>query len=214
MTARAWAIHGHALGLALAALAALGAFSAPAQAQVLRCTDARTGAVSYTDGSCDTGGKTQQVLPARSAQALALEREEAAQAVARKEQLLREDRAAAALVPPPAAPPPASQETPRCGPSRQQLQALLARPGRDASVYSQQLAAAQQQVELDCLGPQAYRELAQARSQTAAPAAPVIVVPALRPLRPLPPVVQPPRPQMRHCNVFRCYDQQGNVHPR
>jgi len=201
----------HALGLALAALCA---FAAPAQGQVLRCTDARTGAVSYTDGSCDTGRTARQVLPARSAEALALEREEAALAIARKEQRLREEAATAALNPLPAPSAAASSESPRCSQSRQQLQTLLARPGRDGITYSQQLGAAQQQMELDCLGAQAYRDLAQARAQTAMPAAPVIVVPALRPPRPLPPAVQPPRPQMRHCNVFRCYDQQGNVHPR
>lgn len=201
-----------ALALALAVLC-LGA--APAQGQVLRCTDARTGAVSYTDGSCDSGRKVQEVLPARSPEALAREREEAAQAIARKEQRLRLEAETAALNPP--APPPPSQargETPRCAASRQQLQGLLARPGRDATVYSQQLAAAQQQVELDCLGAQAYGELEQARSRNAVPLAPVIVVPPLRPPRPLPPPVQPPRPQMQHCNVFRCYDRQGNVYPR
>ena len=191
----------------------------PTQGQVLRCTDARTGAVSYTDGSCDTGRKAEQLLPAPSAQALALEREQAAQAIARKEQRLREQAAAeAALNPAPAALPPAAPaESARCGQSRQQLQSLLARPGRDAATYSQQLTTAQQQVELDCLGSQAYRELEQARSRSAqalAPVSPVIVVPPLRPPRPLPPQVQPPRPQMQHCNVFRCYDRNGNVYPR
>ncbi|MCD2511569.1 DUF4124 domain-containing protein [Comamonas endophytica] len=201
----------HALGLALAALCAL---AAPAQGQVLRCTDARTGAVSYTDGSCESGGKVEQVLPARSAEALAREREEAAQAIARKEQRLREEAAAAALNPPPAPAAAAPVEPPRCVQSRQQLQSLLARPGRDASAYSQQLAAAQQQVELDCLGAQAYRELEQSRARSAVPAAPLVVLPPLRPVRPLPPPMQPPRPEMRHCNVFRCYDHQGNVYPR
>lgn len=199
------------LGMALAALCLA---AAPAHGQVLRCTDARTGAVSYTDGGCDTGGKVEQVLPARSAQALALEREEAAQAIARKEQRLREEAATAALIPVPATPPAAVNETPRCGQSRQQLQTLLARPGRDGLAYSQQLAAAQQQVEIDCLGPQAYRELEQARSRNSAPLAPVIVIPPLRPTRPLPPPVQPPRPQITHCNVFRCHDRQGNIYPR
>ncbi|MNY31502.1 hypothetical protein D3C86_1656680 [compost metagenome] len=198
-------------------LAALCLAAVPAQSQVLRCTDARTGAVSYTDGSCDTGRKAQQVLPARSAEALAAEREEAAQAIARKEQRLRDEAAAAALNPPAQpAPPAAPAESPRCAQSRQQLQTLLARSGRDAASYSQQLTAAQQQVELDCLGSQAYRELEQARSRSApamAPVTPVIVVPSLRPPRPLPPQVQPPRPQMQHCNVFRCYDRQGNVYP-
>ena len=211
MTARAPARPCHALGFALAALCA---FAAPAQGQVLRCTDARTGAVSYTDGSCDTGRQAQQVLPARSAEALALEREEAALAIARKEQRLREEAATAALHSPPAPPPAAPGESPRCSQSRQQLQTLLSRPGRDGATYSQQLGAAQQQMELDCLGAQAYRDLAQARAQTAAPLAPVIIVPPLRPLRPPPPTVQPPRPQMAHCNVFRCFDRQGKVYPR
>lgn len=202
-----------AITLALALLC-LGA--APARGQVLRCTDARTGAVSYTDGSCSSAGKAEQVLPARSPEALAREREEAAQAIARKEQRLREEAAAAVLAPAPVPPAPAqaSADTPRCAASRQQLQGLLARPGRDAAVYSQQLAASRQQVELDCLGAQAYGELEQARSRTALPLAPVVVVPPLRPPRPLPPPVQPPRPQMQHCNVFRCYDRQGNVYPR
>lgn len=211
MTWRVPARQRHALGLALAALCA---FAAPAQGQVLRCTDARTGAVSYTDGSCDTGRRAEQVLPARSAEALAREREEAALAIARKEQRLREDAATAALTPPPAAPAAAPAESPRCSQSRRQLQTLLARPGRDGVAYTQQLGAAQQQTELDCLGAQAYRDLAQARAQSAAPAlatAPVIIV---RPPRPLPPAAQPQRPPMAHCNVFRCFDRQGNVYPR
>ncbi|WP_315122518.1 DUF4124 domain-containing protein [Comamonas antarctica] len=206
------ALLARALAVALAALCLGGG---PAQGQVLRCTDARTGAVSYTDGSCASPGKAEQVLPALSPEALAREREQAAQAIARKEQRLRLEAEAAALSPPTPAPAQAqtAAETPRCGASRQQLQGLLARPGSDAAVYSQQLAAAQQQVERDCLGPQAYGELEQARARTAAPIAPVIVVPPLRPPRPLPPPVQPPRPQMQHCNVFRCYDRQGNTYP-
>ncbi len=206
------ALLARALAVALAALCLGGG---PAQGQVLRCTDARTGAVSYTDGSCASPEKAEQVLPALSPEALAREREQAAQAIARKEQRLRLEAEAAALNPPPPAPAQAqtAAETPRCGASRQQLQGLLARPGRDAAVYSQQLAAAQQQVERDCLGPQAYGELEQARVRTAVPIAPVIVVPPLRPPRPLPPPVQPPRPQMQHCNVFRCYDRQGNTYP-
>lgn len=213
MTTRVRTRNASALSLSLA-LAALCLATAPAQAQVLRCTDARTGAVSYTDGRCSSAGKVEQVLPARSPEALAQERDEAAQAIARKEQRLRLEAEAAALNPPAPlpAPRPASAETPRCAASRQQLQSLLARPGRDAGAYSQQLAAAQQQVELDCLGAQAYGELEQARSRSAAPLAPVIVLPP-RPQRPPPPQVQLPRPQMTHCNVFRCYDRQGNVYP-
>ncbi|MBS7778449.1 DUF4124 domain-containing protein [Acidovorax sp. CCYZU-2555] len=206
--------HGRALGAVLFALC-LGAASA--HGQVLRCTDARTGAVTYTDGSCDSGRQAEQVLPARSPEALAREREEAAQAIARKEQRLREEAAAAALAPAPAAPaaPVSPAESARCADSRQQLQDLLNRPGRATSpAYAEQRAAARQQMELDCLGPKAYGELEQSRAQSAVPSAPVIIVQPPRPQRPLPPQVQPPRPQITHCNVFRCYDRNGNIYPR
>lgn len=198
---------GLAHGLALAALCLA---AASAHGQVLRCVDTHTGAVTYTDGTCDSGRKAEQVLPARSPEAIAREREEAAQAIARKEQRLREEAATAAL-----APAPAAAESARCLESRRQLQDLLNRPGRSSSPsYAEQLAAARQQMELDCLGPKAYGELEQSRSQSAVPQAPVIVVPPLRPPRPLPPPVQPPRPQITHCNVFRCYDRNGNIYPR
>lgn len=214
MKLRLPARHRYALGMVLAAL---WLCAAPAQGQVLRCTDARTGAVTYTDSGCDSGRQAELVLPARSPEALAREREEAAQAIARKEQRLREEAAAAALAPAPAAPaapqPPA--ESARCADSRQLLQDLLNRPGRSSSpAYAEQLAAARQQMEIDCLGPKAYGELERSRAQSTVPSAPVIVVPALRPPRPLPPQVQPPRPQITHCNVFRCYDRNGNIYPR
>lgn len=214
MTRHLSARNGRALGVVLAALC-LGAASA--HGQVLRCTDARTGAVTYTDGSCDSGRQAEQVLPARSPEALAREREEAAQAIARKEQRLREEAAAAALAPAPAAPaaPVSPAESARCADSRQQLQDLLNRPGRATSpAYAEQRAAARQQMELDCLGPKAYGELEQSRARSAVPSAPIIIVPPPRPQRPLPPQVQPPRPQITHCNVFRCYDRDGNIYPR
>jgi hypothetical protein len=203
----------HAWGLALAALCLC---AAGAHGQVLRCTDARTGAITYTDGSCDNGRQAELVLPARSPEAIAREREEAAQAIGRKEQRLREEAATAALNPAPAAPPApvAATESARCAQSRRQLQQLLSRPDSSSRSYGEQLAAARQQMELDCLGAQAYGELEQARLQSAPSSAPVIVVPPLRPPRPLPPPVQPPRPQITHCNVFRCYDRNGNIYPR
>ena len=40
----------------------------PAQAQVQRCTDARTGKVTYTDGSCSADQRSQEVVPALSPQ--------------------------------------------------------------------------------------------------------------------------------------------------
>ncbi len=195
----------------LALLGALCLGCAPAQAQVLRCTDPRTGAVSYTDGSCDAGRTAKEVVPARSPEEIAREREQAAQAIARKEQQQRAETAAAAAARPPPAPTQAAgtQESTRCAQSRQQLQKLLNRPGDDAQAYT----AAQRQMELDCLGPQAYGELEQARTQQYPSTGPVIVVPP-RPMRPHPPARPQPRPEITHCNVFRCYDRQGNIYPR
>lgn len=194
------------LAVALGLLCMLGA---PAHAQVLRCTDARTGAISYTDGACDTGLQAREVLPLRSAEDIARERALAAQALARKEQRLRDAAASAALRPAPAVEVPAGPaESPRCAQSRQQLQGLLAHTSNASASDAQRFAAAQRQLELDCLGAQAYSELEQSRSATAP--APIIIVPP-RVARPRPP---PPRAPMAHCNVFRCVDRDGHVHPR
>lgn len=203
-----------ALPALLTLLGALCLACAPAQGQVLRCTDPRTGAVSYTDGACDAGRQAKEVVPARSPEEIARDRERTAQALARKEQQQREEAAAAAARPPPApARAPGPGETVHCAQSRQQLQKLLNQPGDDAQAYSLQIAAAQRQMELDCLGPQAYGELEQSRSQQVSPTAPYLFVPH-RPQRPAPPVRPQPRPEITQCNVFRCYDRQGNIYPR
>lgn len=198
----------------LALLGALCLACAPAQGQVLRCTDPRTGAVSYTDGACDAGRQAKEVVPARSPEEIARDRERTAEALARKAQQQREEATAAAARPPPAptrAPGPG--ETVQCAQSRQQLQKLLNQASDDTQAYSLQIAAAQRQMELDCLGPQAYGELEQSRSQQLSPAMPYIVVPH-RPVRPAPPARPQPRPEITQCNVFRCYDRQGNIYPR
>lgn len=206
--------HWHRMPALLTLLGALCLACTPAQSQVLRCTDPRTGAVSYTDGACDAGRQAKEVVPARSPEEIARDRERTAQALARKEQQQREEAAAAAARPPPTpARAPGPAETVRCAQARQQLQKLLNQPGDDAQAYSLQINAAQRQMELDCLGPQTYGELEQARTQQYPSSGPVIIVPP-RPIRPHPPARPQPRPEITHCNVFRCYDRQGNIYPR
>ena len=54
-----------------------------AQAQVVRCTDARTGRVTYTNGSCIAGERGVEVQPAQTAAEIARERAQAEAATAR-----------------------------------------------------------------------------------------------------------------------------------
>ena len=68
----------------LAACALLASLGAPAQ--VLRCTDPRTGKVTYTDGECTSGSQALEVEPRKTPEALRAEREQAAEAIARKQQ--------------------------------------------------------------------------------------------------------------------------------
>lgn len=204
----------HYMSALLPLLGALCLACTPAQSQVLRCTDPRTGAISYTDGACDSGRQVKEVVPARSPEEIARDRERTAEALARKAQQQREEAAAAAAHPLPApARAPGPGETVQCAQSRQQLQKLLNQASDDTQAYSLQIAAAQRQMELDCLGPQAYGELEQSRNQQLSPAMPYIVVPP-RPVRPAPPARPQPRPEITQCNVFRCYDRQGNIYPR
>ena len=76
---------------------------------------------------------------------------------------------------------------------------------------------AQRQADLACLSPADYARAERSRSQRAEYSAPyyappmVGVPPRPFPVRPMPP---PPRREIANCNVFRCYDAQGNTYPR
>ena len=87
--------------------------------------------------------------------------------------------------------------------------------GSADGTYEQNLRveAAQRQVDLDCLGPEGYAEVEKARAGRQMQAPSVVVVPPRYPVytRPAPP---PPPRRITHCNVFRCYDSQGNSYPR
>ena len=209
----------------LAACAVLVCFTA--QAQVLRCTDARTGQVTYTDGTCPGAASVREVEPRKTPQEIQLEREHASQALARKQQQLqaeavtrqidadrdaRRERELAAGAPRPAARPQDYARSAECARSRRNLDVVL---GSADGTYEQNLRveAAQRQVDLDCLGPEGYAEVEKARAGRQMQAPSVVVVPPRYPVytRPAPP---PPPRRITHCNVFRCYDSQGNSYPR
>ena len=196
-----------------------------AQAQVVRCTDASTGKVTYPDGACAGGATTREVEPRKTPEEVQREREQAAQALNLKQQRLQAEATAAETEAlrnaqrdrARSARPPDYARSPECVRSRRKLDAVLA--DSSGATYEQNLRAeaVQRQVDLDCLGPEGYAELEKARAARPMAAPPVIVVPPHRPIHPIHPIrptpTPPPKP-FTHCNVFRCYDGQGNSYPR
>ena len=79
----------------LLTLCTAAALCLPAQAQVVRCTDARTGAVVYTDGGCASGTAAREVEPRKTEEEIRQERIQAAEALERKQQRLDAEATAA-----------------------------------------------------------------------------------------------------------------------
>ena len=209
-----------------------------AQAQVIRCTDAATGKVTYTDGKCASGATEREVEARKTPQEIQQEREEAAEALARKQQRLDAEAAADRLDAARNARRAQQQQqqqqratqadpaqSAECASARRQLEAASARPGSGAG--DPRLLAAQQQMELVCLGAARYAELERDRAarQPGVVVAPPVWSPAypaypgypaypVRPPHTRPPPPAPPPPRFTHCNVFRCYDAQGRSHSR
>ncbi len=195
--------------LRLLALALAGLCSGAATAQIVRCTDAHTGAVTYTDGECTAGTRPREVQARQTPEAIAQERAQAAQALAEKQQRQqaqaaaeqleaerqaqrqREQAIAAAATQTPTQ---AYARSPQCARSRRNFD--LAASSTSSTRYGQntRLQAAQRQMELDCLGPEGYAALE--RSRPAPQPQPIVVYPPQRwqpyPHRPRPP--RPPRP--------------------
>lgn len=196
--------------------------SLSAQAQVVRCTDARTGKVTYTDGSCASGTTAHEVEARKTPAELQQERDQAALALERKQQRLEseataaeqearraaeQDRARAARSAAAAPQPQDYARSPECARSRRNLDLIAS--GLSRSTYEQELRleAAQRQVDMDCLGPQGYAEVEKARANQPR----VVVVP---PRHPFPPTHPSPPPRLVQCGDWRCTDNQGNTYPR
>lgn len=214
----------------------------PSTAQVVRCTDPATGKVTYTDGDCGRGQAAREVEARKTPQEIQQEREQAAQALQRKQdrqqQALqqRQSTAPAPTADPPRAAAPAADpaQSADCQRARKNLQDVLATLGRGMYDEQTRLDAAQRQADLACLSPADYARAESARTSSQASPVPYAVPypapysaphwgayphpprphpappPAAAPGRPAP----PPGRDITHCNVFRCYDRQGNTYPR
>lgn len=198
-----------------------------AQAQVLRCTDARTSKVTYTDSACDTGARSLEVQPRKSAEELASERAQGEEAAQRMRERLAAEAAASqqrdALQ--------ARQEredrraqrdastvdyanSAACANARRGLDAAAASAARSAEDQTARLEAAQRQMDFSCLGPEGY-----ARTEAARANRPQVVVvqPPAWPVRPPAPPHRPQRPDRPHikeCSAFTCTDSNGKRYPR
>lgn len=201
-----------ALAMAIAACCAL-----PAAAQVMRCTDPATGKVTYTDGDCGRGEAAREVEARKSPQEIEQEREQAAKALERKHERQqmearqrRETQQAERSARPAAGSDPARSM--ECQRARKSLQDVLATMGQGMYDEQARLDAAQRQADLACLSHAEYARAERSRGYRATPSQPyygppVVVVPPR-------PAVPAPRREITHCNVFRCYDAQGNTYPR
>lgn len=199
-----------------------------AQAQVVRCTDPATGNVTYTDGKCAGGATAREVEARKTPEEIQREREQASEALALKQKRLEAENKAAETEALRSAqrdrtPAARSQDYARsaeCARSRRNLDVVLSSGNSGTYEQTQRAEAAQRQMDLDCLGPEGYAEVEKARAarpttvQTT-PAPVVVVVPPRHPVRPTPQPTPAPEPKkFTQCNVFRCYDSQGNVYPR
>lgn len=202
-----------------------------AHAQVIRCTDAVSGKVTYTDGSCDTGQRSTQVQARKTEQALAAEREEAAEALERKRerqqaqaeadqrQLERETLQAQRQAQRDAqsrqtASPADYANSRACADARRALNAAAGSLARTPEEQASRVDAAQQQMDFACLGPDAY-----VRAQANRPNYPPVIV-VQQPVwphhnRPRPPHAERPRaPYIKECTSFTCTDNNGKRYPR
>lgn len=200
------------LSATLAAALALG-MPLICGAQVVRCTDPVTGSVTYTDGSCTKGQARQEVAPRQTPEEIQRERDQAEQAL----RLKNERREAEALHDNARAAAPVRRDardlanSPACQQARQALQGLLST--LDPSLYDTpaRIDGAQRQADLACLTPSEYARLQSRRGNRPAYDGAAYIPPVMvAPPRPRPPQRQP---EMVQCNVFRCYDRQGNSYP-
>lgn len=200
-----------------------------AQAQVTRCTDPVSGKVTYTDGECARGANAAEIERRKTDEELAQDRireREALRAKAeRREQDLEQRKLEAdertaqnAATRSQGRQRPDYANSAACQQSRERYNAASAAAADRSMGSHAQLDAAKRQMELDCMGPDAYGRLEASRP---APSTTVVTddywdrYPHGRPHppRPQPQPVQP-APSITRCDVFKCVDSQGYSHPR
>ncbi|MFT3812508.1 MAG: DUF4124 domain-containing protein [Acidovorax sp.] len=187
-----------------------------AQAQVNRCTDPRTGQVTYTDGDCAAGAQAREIEARKTPEQIEAERAQAAEALQRlREQQAAdaeaESRKAAQQAHERTAPRPDYAHSAACASARKNVEA--AQPSGLGTYEDQQrLQSLQRQMNLDCLGPERAAEIQAAQPQQPALAAPMWGVSRYGHGRV--PAPAPAPPPITGCNVFRCFDGKGNSYPR
>lgn len=203
-----------------AALIAAAVLTLPAAAQVTRCTDPVNGKVTYTDGECAQGEAAREVEARKTPEAIRQEREQAAEAWERKRERQQHEAEQQRAVERPDRPAPQRadndpSQSVACQRARRNLQEVMGTLGRGMYDEQQRLDAAQREADLACLTPADLAAAERGRANRAVPpyAPPVVVVPPRPGTRP-PPPPRPPQREITHCNVFRCYDKQGNTYPR
>lgn len=219
--------------LTLATAALLG--GAAAQAQVVRCTDTHTGAVTYTDGGCARGSSAREVQARQTPEEIHQEREQAAQALAEKQQRLQAEAEAARLAAEHGArrqreqaeraaaarpAPPDYARSPECTRSRRTFDLAASSSTSTFAGQDSRLQAAQRQMELDCLGPEGYAAVEKNRPSSTptvwypSPPPPTLHPRPARPpgMRPVPPGPRPSR--FTHCPGGRCGNGPERPRPR
>ncbi|EJE49483.1 hypothetical protein PMI14_05962 [Acidovorax sp. CF316] len=148
-----------------------------AQAQVTRCTDARTGKVAYTDGTCNSGEATHAVTIRPAPEEVLRQQRLDAEALERSRQRLQADsgtapsdaQRAADLQPALADYAPRQYDyarSPGCAGSRGAYDLLrIQQDHRSTREYGPLKEAAQQRMDMDCMGPEAYAERERQREQ-------------------------------------------------
>lgn len=143
------------------------AFAAlPVLGQVTRCTDARTGKVTYTDGICGSGEAAREVEARRTPEEILQDRQLSAEALERKQQRLQAENEAAQAEARRAADrnreratnaplPQDYARSPECARSRRNYDLVASEGPRSTQEQGQRLEAAQRQMDLDCLAPKA-----------------------------------------------------------
>ena len=195
-------------------------------AQIMRCTDAKTGEVTYTNGRCLGGEASAQIRPAQSPDEIAQERDAAAKARElskaqmsrdeaqrrQREEAERKEREAAEKAQARAGG--NLQNTAACRQARERHNAILAEANPDPATWGERSQAAQAQMEMSCLGATAYQQLQQTRAlQPNAINRPQWGYGYPNRYPPARPTPSQPPAKIVNCNVFRCYDNRGGVHP-
>lgn len=148
-----------------------------AQAQVTRCTDARTGKVAYTDGLCSSGEAAHEVKIRPAHEELLRLQQAHAEALERSRQRLQADHGAAQADARRAADlqralteyAPRQYDyarSPGCADTRGAYDLLrIQQNHRSTREYAPLKESAQQRMDMDCMGPEAYAERERQREQ-------------------------------------------------